>query len=90
MSSGKPYATLMDTKGKLSGSSRNSYHDPYEYCSLDGALNTWHLQDQISLMSCDKCVYLCMTRKYNVCPEAHHSIYSGYTWFQYTSISFLH
>jgi len=38
MSSCKPSPTLVDTKAKLSGSSRNPYHDPTEYRSLAGAL----------------------------------------------------
>jgi len=38
MSSCKPLSTLVDTKAKLSGVSRNPYHDPTEYRSLAGAL----------------------------------------------------
>lgn len=36
MSSCKPYVTPVDTQAKLSGSSRNPYHDPTEYGSLVG------------------------------------------------------
>jgi hypothetical protein len=38
MSSCKSSPTPVDTKAKLSGSSRNPYHDPTEYHSLAGAL----------------------------------------------------
>lgn len=38
MSSCKPSATLVDTPTKVSGSSKNSNHDPTEYCSIAGTL----------------------------------------------------